>query len=165
MRNLNLGLLNLAIKLCLFWVLPFCNWLLLQQVDRYYKNGQMDTVSVTISVTMEEEVGLECVNFINCTGSNFITNWTDNNCVYKGGVTHNLRYLALSCTGIVAIVGIIANILILSSFLYVVTCKTRIKRKFLRVEFSYMQEPIFLLVCHLSVCDLIYCSFGVPMIW
>merc|ERR1712227_950342 len=119
----------------------------------------------TWGVTMEEEVGLECVNFINCTGTNFITNWTENNCVYKGVVTHNLRYLALSCTGIVAIVGVLANILILSSFLYVVTCKARIKKKFLRVEFSYMQEPIFPLVFNLSICDLIYCSFSFPMTW
>ena len=114
---------------------------------------------------MEKEVELACVSFINCTGSNFLTNWTENNCIYKIGLAPNLRYLALSSIGIVAIVGVLANILILSSFLYVVTCKARIKKKFLRVEFSYMQEPIFPLVFNLSICDLIYCSFSFPVTW
>ena len=123
------------------------------------------------SVTMEEEVEQECVNFVNCTGSNYIKNWTENNCVNNGGtlgspyMDHNLRYLALTSIGVVAIIVVLANVLILSSFLYVVICKTRIKRKFLRAEFSYMQDPIFPLVCLLSVCDLIYCSFGFLMIW
>ena len=104
---------------------------------------------------------LECINFVNCTGSNFIRNWTEKNCVSKEGSA----YLAMAVKGVAAIIGVVGNILVLSSFLYVVTCKSRIQRKFLRSEFSYMKEPIFLLVCHLSVCDLIYCSFGILMTW
>ena len=124
------------------------------------------------SVKYMMEVEEECVSFVNCTGSNFITNWTENNCVNNEGTTsygspymaQNLRYLAFSSIGIMAIICVLVNVLILSSFLYVVTCKTRIKKKFLRAEFSYMQEPIFPLVCHLSVCDILYCLFGFLMI-
>ena len=114
---------------------------------------------------MAEKVDPGCVNFVNCTGSNLITNWTESNCVNREGVNKDLKYLSLSVIGVAAIVGVLANVLVLSSFLYVATCKSRIKRKFLRAEFSYLKEPIFLLVSHLSVCDLIYCSFGLPMNW
>ena len=124
---------------------------------------QVHALFLTQSVTMEEELELECVNFINCTGSNFITNWTENNCLHKNA--HSFKYLTLPLIGGASIIGILVSIILLSSFLYVVACKSRIKRKFLREEFSYMQEPMFLLVCHLSVCDLIYCSVCFPMIW
>ena len=65
------------------------------------------------SVNYMMEVEEECVSFVNCTGSNFITNWTENNCVNNEGTTsygspymaQNLRYLAFSSIGIMAIRG------------------------------------------------------------
>ena len=91
------------------------------------------------SVKYMMEVEEECVSFVNCTGSNFITNWTENNCVNNEGTTsygspymaQNLRYLAFSSIGIMAIVCVLVNVLILVSFLYVV-----------------------------SVCNIFYCFFG-----
>ena len=62
-------------------------------------------------------------------------------------------------------IGVVANTLTLLSFLYVVTCSQRIRKKFGRTRLTYMRQPIFLLICHLSICDLLYCLEGLPTYW
>ena len=75
------------------------------------------------------------------------------------------RSLYLPVIGVVETIGIVANSLVLLSFLYVITCTKRIRRKFGRTRLTYMRQPIFILVCHLSTCDLLYCLEGLPTYW
>ena len=75
------------------------------------------------------------------------------------------RSLYLPVIGAVEAIGIVANSLVLLSFLYVITCHKRIMRKFGRTRPAFMGQPIFILVCHLSICDLLYCLVGLPSYW
>ena len=104
-----------------------------------------------------------CFNYENCTGSNYIPNWTENHCVPQS--VQEIRDVSLSVIGVVGIIGVAANVIVLSAFLYVISCKTGLSRRFISREFSYMRQPIFVLICHLSVCDLLYCLVGLSSYW
>ena len=110
--------------------------------------------------------GESCHYYVNCTGDSggsFISgNWTDRDCLPKS--LYDLKLVSLSLSSAVAGVSIMANVVALSSFLYLVLCRRRIKRKFIR-EFSFINQPVFLLVCHLCVCNLLYCLVGLPNYW
>merc|ERR1712107_300037 len=106
---------------------------------------------------------LQCTAYPNCTSSDYVQGWSEENCIPSS--IKNIRLVSLSIIGIVGIVGVIANATVLSSFLYVNIFKERIRKIFGRDRFSYMNEPIFLLICHLSFCDLLYCLIGLPSYW
>ena len=103
------------------------------------------------------------VKVIPTTGSGYIRNWSEIHCVPTS--VSDFRSLWLSVIGAVETIGILANTLVLLSFLYVITCTKRIRRKFGRTRLTYMRQPIFILVCHLSTCDLLYCLVGLPTYW
>ena len=104
-----------------------------------------------------------CFNYENCTGSSFVPNWTEQFCVPQS--VQEIRNVSLSVIGVVGIIGVAANVIVLSAFLYVISCKTRLTRRFIGREFTYMRQPIFVLICHLSICDLLYCLVGLPTYW
>ena len=60
--------------------------------------------------------------------------------------------LVFSC--VVMVVGSLGNLLTLAAIPYV--------RRRYPAEFSLLQLPVTDLLINLSVCDLIYCSFGLP---
>ena len=109
-----------------------------------------------------EFVPQSCTSFINCTGSEFISNWTDACCQPEG--VRSTRYWMLSIVGTIGIVGTLCNILTISTFMYLYVFPERIKRKFGR-EYSMTKDPAFLLILHLSFCDLLYCVSGLPTYW
>ena len=104
-----------------------------------------------------------CYNYINCTGSDYITNWTEKNCVPNS--VKEIQNISLLVISVVGVLGVAINVLVLSAFLYVMMCKNRITRKFIGREFTYMRQPLFVLICHLSICDILYCLVGLPTYW
>ena len=103
-----------------------------------------------------------CPSFINCTGSQFIPNWTDVCCQPES--VKDTRYWMLSIVGVVGIAGTICNIITISTFVYLYFFSARIKKKF-GLEFGLTKDPVFLLILHLSFCDLLYCVSGLPTYW
>ena len=53
-----------------------------------------------------------CFNYINCTGTNFIPNWTDIYCVPNS--VKEIQNISLSVISIVGVVGVTINVLVLS---------------------------------------------------
>ena len=70
----------------------------------------------------------------------------------------------LSIIGTIGIVGTVCNILTISTFTYLYLFPVRIKRKFGQ-EFVITRDPVFLLILHLGLCDLLYCLEGLPTYW
>ena len=70
----------------------------------------------------------------------------------------------LSIIGMVGVVGTFCNILTISTFGYLYFFPVRIKEKFGQ-EFAMTKDPVFLLILHLSFCDLLYCVSGLPTYW
>ena len=103
-----------------------------------------------------------CTPFINCTGSEFISNWTEFCC--QPEAVKNTRYWMLSIIGMVGVVGTFCNILTICTFGYLYFFPVRIKKKFGQ-EFAMTKDPVFLLILHLSLCDLLYCLSGLPTYW
>ena len=106
---------------------------------------------------------LHFIELFSTAGSGYIRNWSEIHCVPSS--VSDFRSLYLPVIGVVETIGILANTLVLLSFLYVITCTKRIRRKFGRTRLTYMRQPIFILVCHLSTCDLLYCLVGLPTYW
>ena len=102
------------------------------------------------------------VSYTNCTGSGFISNWTVFCC--QPLVAKDWRYPMLSLIGIVGIVGVVCNIITIITFMYLCCFKERIKSKFGH-DFSMVEDPVFYLILHLSLCDLFFCTFGLPSYW
>ena len=65
-----------------------------------------------------------------------------------------LRVLIPIVASLIAVVGVVGNSLTLAAILYV--------RRTYPTEFTLLQLPVTDLLINLSVCDLIYCSFGLP---
>ena len=103
-----------------------------------------------------------CTSFIDCTGSNFIPNWTEICCQPES--VKSVRFIVLPIIGIVGVIGIISNLITISTFLYLYFFQKRIKTVF-KQEFSIVKDPIFFFLLHLSVCDLLYCFIGLPTYW
>ena len=103
-----------------------------------------------------------CTSYTNCTGSGYVSNWTEFCCQPQR--VRNTKYWMLSVIGIVGIIGTICNIITISTFVYLYCFAERIKRKFSQ-EFTMTSDPVFFLILHLSFCDLIYCVIGLPSYW
>ena len=101
-------------------------------------------------------------SYSNCTGSGFISNWTEFCC--QPLAVQEMRYLMLPVIGVVGIVGVICNIITIITFIYLCCFQERIKMKFGH-EFSMVRDPVFYLILHLSVCDLLFCICGLPSYW
>ena len=106
---------------------------------------------------------VKCEVYINCTATDYIPGWSEQNCVPES--VKEVRDVSLVVFAIVEIIGIVLNTIVIAAFLYVLTCQRRIRRKFLRDEFTFTRKPLFVLFCHLSICDLLYCIFGLPTYW
>ena len=103
-----------------------------------------------------------CISYANCKASGFIANWTEF-CCQPQKVKEN-QYWMLSVIAVVGIVGTVCNIIAIFTFLYLYVFPERIKKKFGQ-EFSMTKDPVFFLILHLSVCDLLYCISGLPTYW
>ena len=71
----------------------------------------------------------------------------------------------LSVIGTVGIIGIVCNIITISTFLYLLCFPERIRRKFCQVFSALVEDPVFFLILHMSCCDLLYCIVGLPSYW
>eukprot|EP00092_Neocalanus_flemingeri_P021312 GFUD01023099.1.p1 GENE.GFUD01023099.1~~GFUD01023099.1.p1 ORF type:complete len:371 (-),score=49.39 GFUD01023099.1:60-1172(-) len=103
-----------------------------------------------------------CTSYTNCTGSGFISNWTEFCCQPES--VKSTRYWMLSIIGTVGSLGTVCNILTISTFMYLYFFPQRIKKKF-GEEFFMSKDPAFFLILHLSFCDLLYCVCGLPTFW
>ena len=104
-----------------------------------------------------------CISYTNCTMSGFIHNWTEYCCQPES--VKSTRTVILSVIGFVGITGTVCNIITISSFFYLYFFNQRIKRKFGQDFKSITEDPVFFLILHLSICDLLYCVFGLPTYW
>ena len=105
---------------------------------------------------------VKCEVYINCTATDYIPGWSEQ-CVPES--VKEVKDVSLVVFAIVEIIGIVLNTIVIAAFLYVLTCQRRIRQKFLRDEFTLTRKPLFVLFCHLSICDLLYCIFGLPTYW
>ena len=76
----------------------------------------------------------------------------------------NTRIWMLFVIGVVGMVGTVCNIITISTFTYLYCFANRIKRQF-NQEFTMTSDPVFFLILHLSLCDLLYCVIGLPSYW
>ena len=103
------------------------------------------------------------ISYTNCTMSWFISNWTE--CCCQPIVVKNTKFLILSIISILGIIGTVCNIISISSFLYLYSFPERIRIKFGQ-EFSMLtKDPVFLIILHLSFCNLLYCIGCLPSYW
>ena len=104
-----------------------------------------------------------CISYTNCTMSGFISNWTEFCC--QPTSVKDTRAVMLSVIGIVGIIGTVCNIITISTFIYLYFFPQRIKQKFGQEFAMITNDPAFLLILHLSFCDLLYCISGLPTYW
>ena len=104
-----------------------------------------------------------CVDYPNCTGSGFIPGWTEQCCQPES--VKNTREVMLSVIGVVFIVGTICNVITIITFIYLCCFPERIRRKFGQEFTMLVKDPVFYLIFHLSICDLLCCIFGLPSYW
>ena len=103
-----------------------------------------------------------CFSYTNCTGSDYVSNWTEFCC--QPQAVKNTRIWMLFVIGVVGMVGTVCNIITISTFTYLYCFANRIKRQF-NQEFTMTSDPVFFLILHLSLCDLLYCVIGLPSYW
>ena len=103
-----------------------------------------------------------CISYINCTMTEFRPNWTEFCC--QPTSVRNTRSFMLSVLGIVIFTGTVCNIITILTFFYLYFFPQRIKRKF-NQEFTMTEDPVFLLILHLSICDFLHCIAGLPTYW
>ena len=109
---------------------------------------------------------VKCEVYINCTATDYQEGWSEKYCVPD--TVKEVRDVSLVVFAIVEIIGIVLNSIVIAAFAYVLTCQTRIRRMFIRDikdKFTFTRNPLFVLFCHLSICDLLYCVFGLPTYW
>ena len=103
-----------------------------------------------------------CYSYKNCTGSEFVSNWTEFCC--QPPSVRSSRPLMLFVIVGVGTVGTVCNFITISSFIYLYCFSKRIKKKFGQ-EFTMIKDPVFFLVLNLSICDFLYCVIGLPSYW
>jgi len=102
-------------------------------------------------------------SYTNCTGSGEINLTLQRHCCLPSDV-RSMGLLYTSFVGIIDITGIVCNIFTIITFGYLCCFTERIKNKY-NHYFSMVQDPVFYFILHLSVCDLLFCIFGIPSYW
>ena len=103
-----------------------------------------------------------CISYTNCTGSGFVENWTELCCQPQS--IQETKYFYLAVIGCIELVGTICNIITVFTFIYLYWFPERIKIKY-NQDFAMTKDPVFLLISHLSFCDLLYCIIGLSSYW
>eukprot|EP00092_Neocalanus_flemingeri_P004942 GFUD01005315.1.p2 GENE.GFUD01005315.1~~GFUD01005315.1.p2 ORF type:complete len:111 (+),score=22.25 GFUD01005315.1:46-333(+) len=92
--------------------------------------------------------------------SGFISNWTEFCC--QPTAVKNTKILMLTVIGSSGIIGTVCNLITITTFLYLYFFPHRIRRKF-NQEFTMLtQDPVFLIILHLTFCNLLHCIAGLP---
>ena len=100
----------------------------------------------------------QCLSYTNCTGSDFVQNWTEHCCQPQS--IRKARHVILPVIGCIEVIGIVCNIIAILTFIYLYCFPKRIKRKFNQEFPALTEDPVFFLILHLSFCDLLYCIIG-----
>ena len=120
-------------------------------------------MNVSLICDLDEKEYDPCISYTNCTGSDFVRNWTEHCC--QPGSIRNIKVYILSVIGCVGAIGIICNTINFFTFIYLFCCKKRIKHKFGQDFSMITEDPVVFLILHLGLCDLLYCVIGLPSYW
>ena len=102
----------------------------------------------------------DAISYTNCTS--YTKNWTDLCCQPQSA--KDMRLVAVTTLGIFIIVGIITNLITITTFVYLLMCQKRIEKKFSR-RFTITNDPVFFLILNLSFSDFLYFTVGLVSHW
>ena len=101
-------------------------------------------------------------NYLNCTSSDYVQPWSECCCQPENVKLIGSHMVVI--IAVIAIVSIILNIITFTTLCYVNFFYKRIRVKFGR-EFILLTNPIFLLIRHLNLLDLLYSTVALPTYW